>query len=241
MSLVYKYISQLPNIDNKILILCSGGIDSASLTKIFTKKYGSSKIHLLFVNYGQRSAKSEELCVKKIAEVNEVSCDVINISSSFAPFYNGISSQIDKNIPYDESTARAPGKSHVIYGFASAYCYTHGFKMMATGINFQDNNAQVNFAAHTTLFAEKYQEVLNLVYDPFVIKIISPFMNISKNQIIQMIYELDGNVDYLKNTITCYNPSIDGKACGKCYSCIGRLQAFKVAQYEDPCEYFKSN
>lgn len=241
MLLVDKYINQLPNIEGKILILCSGGLDSASLVRIFAKKYGNDRIHLLFINYGQRPSKFEEASTKKIAKFNNVNYDSIDISVAFGSLYTGLSSQIDINIPYNEMTARAPGKSHIIYGFASAFCYTHGCNLIATGINFSDNNAQNNFVAHTTLFAEKYQDILTLIKDPFEISIISPFKNVTKKQIIQMIYELDGNVDYFKNTISCYNPSHAGISCGECCTCQGRLTAFSEAKFIDPCEYFKSN
>lgn len=43
--------------------------------------------------------------------------------------------------------------------------------------------------------------------------------------------------DILSNTNTCYNPSVDGKSCGKCGSCIERVEAFINTGKKDPIIY----
>lgn len=41
----------------------------------------------------------------------------------------------------------------------------------------------------------------------------------------------------LTNTNTCYNPDKDGVACGKCGSCVERLEAFANIDTKDPVKY----
>ncbi len=43
-------------------------------------------------------------------------------------------------------------------------------------------------------------------------------------------------VDYSLTT-TCYDPSPEGKSCGRCDACLLRLQGFKEAGIDDPVAY----
>jgi 7-cyano-7-deazaguanine synthase len=38
-------------------------------------------------------------------------------------------------------------------------------------------------------------------------------------------------------TLTCYDPSPDGAACGHCEACLLRLKGFREAGIEDPVRY----
>jgi 7-cyano-7-deazaguanine synthase len=38
-------------------------------------------------------------------------------------------------------------------------------------------------------------------------------------------------------TSTCYDPSLQGEACGKCDACLLRLKGFAEAGIEDPGKY----
>lgn len=43
----------------------------------------------------------------------------------------------------------------------------------------------------------------------------------------------------LRNTNTCYQPNTDGESCGKCGSCVERLEAFQKLGRKDPVQYVK--
>ena len=76
---------------------------------------------------------------------------------------------------------------------------------------------------------------------------IAPFVNIDKGAVLA-----DGiasmkrigltqaeTMDVLENTHTCYNPDENGNSCGKCGSCVERLEAFATNGIEDPVAYQK--
>ena len=65
-------------------------------------------------------------------------------------------------------------------------------------------------------------------------RIVTPIISMTKAQIIQKGIEL--GLDYSK-THSCYDPSKDGKACGKCDSCLLRKQGFEKAGVPDPTIY----
>ena len=68
------------------------------------------------------------------------------------------------------------------------------------------------------------------------LKLLAPYIEKDKGDIVIRGIEL--NVDYSK-TWTCYKGK--GKACGKCGSCVERLEAFEKGGIKDPILYGGSN
>ena len=66
------------------------------------------------------------------------------------------------------------------------------------------------------------------------ISIHAPLIKLTKAQIIQKGVEL--GVDY-SFTLSCYDPTDDGIACGKCDSCLIRKKGFQEAAIADPTAY----
>jgi 7-cyano-7-deazaguanine synthase len=67
-----------------------------------------------------------------------------------------------------------------------------------------------------------------------LVKIHTPLIKLSKKEIILKGIEL--GVDY-SLTISCYQVSSEGLACGKCDSCRLRKAGFKNAGLPDPTKY----
>ena len=62
----------------------------------------------------------------------------------------------------------------------------------------------------------------------------TPLISLSKREIIERGLAL--GVDY-GMTLTCYDPSPDGLACGRCEACLLRLKGFRELGIEDPARY----
>jgi len=67
-----------------------------------------------------------------------------------------------------------------------------------------------------------------------LIKIETPLIDLSKAEIIKIGLKL--GVDY-SQTLSCYAPDKEGKACGLCDSCHLREQGFEAANIADPTIY----
>jgi 7-cyano-7-deazaguanine synthase len=65
----------------------------------------------------------------------------------------------------------------------------------------------------------------------------APLINLTKAEIVQAGIAL--GVDY-SQTVSCYQASLDGLACGKCDSCRLRAQGFVEAGLKDPTRYQKN-
>lgn len=65
------------------------------------------------------------------------------------------------------------------------------------------------------------------------IKVVIPFKEYSKKEILQMYLDNGGTLeDAFNSTSSCYNPNADGSACRECSSCKKRIEAFKELGYE---------
>jgi 7-cyano-7-deazaguanine synthase len=68
-----------------------------------------------------------------------------------------------------------------------------------------------------------------------VLKIKTPLIHLSKGEIITKGDTL--GVDY-SLTISCYDPDLKGRSCGRCDSCLHRIKGFKEAGIKDPTLYY---
>lgn len=84
-------------------------------------------------------------------------------------------------------------------------------------------------------------------WDSELVDYYTPFVNISKDgvlkqgldamQVLGLSQEEQNHI--LSNTISCYNATPDGLSCGKCGTCVERLEAFRNNGIEDPASYVK--
>jgi 7-cyano-7-deazaguanine synthase len=65
-------------------------------------------------------------------------------------------------------------------------------------------------------------------------RIHTPLIDLSKAEIIRRGTAL--GVDY-GTTVSCYQPTADGVACGRCDSCRLRLAGFRESGLRDPARY----
>lgn len=73
----------------------------------------------------------------------------------------------------------------------------------------------------------------------------APFINITKGEVLkeglkymdQMGMSEDDKNYILSHTHSCYSPDSEGRSCGKCGTCVERLEAFRDCGIEDPIDY----
>ena len=67
------------------------------------------------------------------------------------------------------------------------------------------------------------------------VKLEAPFSELSKYEEILIAQELDNVM--LEWTLTCYDPDVEGRSCGRCPSCSERIANFAKAGIKDPIPY----
>jgi 7-cyano-7-deazaguanine synthase len=132
---------------------------------------------------------------------------------------------------YEEDSMKAtvvPNRNMILLSLATGYAVTVGAGAVWYGAHGGDHAIYPDCRPE---FVEKMDAVCRVAnYEPVGIE--APFMAMDKGQILAEGLRL--GLDY-SQTWTCYNGR--AQACGRCGSCVERLEAFAVNGVTDPLEY----
>src|SRR5204863_8650502 len=118
-----------------------------------------------------------------------------------------------------------PARNTIFLSFALAWAETLGSNAIFIGVNVLDSSGYPDCRAE---YIEAFQRMADLATKAGVegkqkLNIHTPLINMTKAQIVQKGIEL--GVDY-SQTVTCYDPTDEGAACGECDACLLRLKGF---------------
>jgi 7-cyano-7-deazaguanine synthase len=228
------------SINKRAVVLSSGGLDSTTVMAI--AKHAGFELYSLSFDYGQRHSFELE-AARKVAETFGVSKHmVINIDLNTI----GGSALTDNiEVPKDatvESMAAeipvtyVPARNTIFLSYALAWAEVLQSSDIFIGVNAIDYSGYPDCRPE---YIDAFQRMANLATKAGVqgithIKIQTPLINMTKAEIIQKGIEL--GIDYTL-THSCYDPSSQGLACGRCDSCILRIKGFKDAGIPDPTRY----
>jgi len=221
--------------DNKAVILLSGGLDSAT-TLAIAKSQGFACYAISF-DYGQRH-RYELTAADAIAQsMGAVQHKTVKLGLGEI----GGSALTDETIQVpDHSTAGipvtyVPARNTVFLAIALGWAEVLEAQDIFIGVNAVDYSGYPDCRPE---FIKAFQEMANLGTRAGVegrpFQIHTPLIDLSKADIIQQGSRL--GVDYAK-TISCYNPDKDGRACKVCDSCRLRADGFAAAGIADPTCY----
>lgn len=232
--------NNLPKTDNNILVVLSGGLDSSVATMILSGHYGPDRIIAISFDYGQKQ-KAELTCATKLCKSLGIKHKVLNLSI-LGEIARPLSANIigsDISIPTGEEVSNddqpktyVPNRNMIMYSIAAAVAEVEGADYIVCGLQMTD---AYGYWDTTSTWVDRVNQVLEL-NRKFNIKIVAPFVNLSKYDEIKIAEEL-GYLDLLKYTLTCYNPDPRGNSCGVCPSCCERIAGFSRAQIIDPIQY----
>ena len=224
----------------KAIVLSSGGIDSTTAMAI--ARHEGFKIYSLSFFYGQRHAFELQAAQKVANAIGVTEHLVINIDLKKI---GGSSLTDDIDVPKDrgeqEMTRRipvtyVPARNTIFLSFALAWAEVLKSPDIFLGVNAIDYSGYPDCRPE---YIDAFERMANLATKAGVegaanIRIRTPLIHLTKAQIIQKGMEL--GVDF-GLTHSCYDPSPQGLACGKCDSCFLRRKGFKEAGVTDPTRY----
>ena len=230
---------------DKAIILLSGGIDSATAMAIAKSK--GKEIYSLSFRYGQRHSIELEASKKIAQSLGAKEHKIIDIDlRQFGA--SALTDEID--VPKHESVEEiekqkdipityVPARNTIFLSYALAWAEVLKANSIYIGVTAVDYSGYPDCRPE---FIEAFEKMANLatktgVTKEAVLKIDTPLINLSKAQIIQTGSKL--GVDY-SITISCYDPDLKGRSCGRCDSCLHRIKGFKEAGIKDPTSYYGS-
>ena len=222
------------------VVLLSGGLDSSTVLAIAASE--GFAVYALSFDYGQNH-RAELDAAARIARSQRVAKHLI--ASVGLRAFGGSALTSDMPVPKDraESSIRSgipvtyvPARNTVFLSLALAYAESIGSTDIFIGVNALDYSGYPDCRPE---FIEAFERVANLgtkagVEGSRKIRIRTPLIAMSKKEIVERGTSL--GVDY-GATVTCYDPTLIGEACGHCDACFLRRKCFEEAGVTDPTHY----
>ena len=228
------------SVQPKAVVLLSGGLDSA--TALAEAKAAGFSIYALTVFYGQRHAVERD-AARAVGDSMGVARH-LELEIDLRAF-GGSALVGDGEVPKDRSAldmsegipaTYVPARNTVLLSLALAWAEALGAFDIFVGVNCVDYSGYPDCRPE---YLKAFETLANLATKAGVegagrFKVHAPLITLTKEQIILRGREL--GVDYAL-THSCYDPTPEGLACGRCDSCAIRLAAFEKLGLEDPAGY----
>ena len=222
------------------VVLLSGGMDSTTVAAIALSR--GFDVHTLTFRYGQRHQAEVEAAgrvAKRLGIRQHVVLDIDLRAFGGSALTGDL--DVPKDTPIEEIGHRipstyVPARNTIFLAFALGWSEVLGASDIFLGANALDYSGYPDCRPE---FIQSFQTMANLATRAGVeggqrLTIHPPLITLSKREIIEQGMAL--GVDYAI-TRTCYDPSPDGAACGRCEACLLRLKGFREAGLEDPAPY----
>lgn len=224
----------------KAVVLLSGGLDST--TTLAVAQSEGYEIYALTFRYGQRHSP-EIQAARRVAAQHEVAGHVI--ADTDLRVFGGAALTSDVPVPKGRAieemgegipSTYVPARNTIFLSFALAWAEVLVASDIFIGVNALDYSGYPDCRPE---YIEAYERMANLATKAGVegrqrLKIHAPLINLTKAEIIRKGLEL--GVDY-SLTLSCYDPTPEGAACGECDSCQLRLRGFAASGISDTAAY----
>jgi 7-cyano-7-deazaguanine synthase len=223
--------------DKRAVILVSGGLDSSTVLAM-VKRQGYDCYTLSF-DYGQRHTSELVAAERVSAALGDIEHKVVKLNLDSI----GGSALTDTSIDVPEEETRegtipvtyVPARNTVFLSIALGWAEVLGARDIFIGVNAVDYSGYPDCRPE---YIAAFETMANLATRAGVegdkLTIHTPLMRLGKGEIITAGMEL--GVDYAL-TVSCYQATEDGEACGVCDACRLRAQGFADAGVADPTRY----
>jgi len=217
------------------IVLLSGGLDSATALAIARSQ--GFECRTLAVSYGQRHAAELQAAARVAKRLGAVEHRQMNVDLAAI----GGSALTDQRIAVPEATTigipitYVPARNTLFLALALGWAEVAGARDIFIGVNAVDYSGYPDCRPE---FVAAFESLAALATRAGIeggrFRVQAPLMTLSKAQIIRAGQAL--GVDYAE-TVSCYQATPAGEACGRCESCRLRSEGFKAAGVRDPTRY----
>lgn len=220
------------------VVLHSGGQDST--TCLFWARERFSEVHSVSIDYGQRHRVELEAAAK-IGKMARVASHTVLALPALAQLSDSdlvrsnteiqaSGGRPDQAMPEGLPSSFVPGRNILFLSLAAALAAKVGARYVATGVCQTDYSGYPDCREEFVLAMNK---AINLGFPSSCeVELLTPLMFLTKRQTVELAMSLDGCMDALAHSVTCYNGQVPG--CGECPACLLRAKGFEEAGVHDP-------
>ncbi|MEK6302961.1 MAG: 7-cyano-7-deazaguanine synthase QueC [Acidobacteriota bacterium] len=224
----------------RAVVLLSGGLDSATALAIALAE--GFEVYAMSFQYGQRHSV-ELASARQLAEAYAVEDHLVVDIDLRAIGGSALTDHID--VPKRRSNLEmssgipvtyVPARNTIFLSLALGWAERLSAQDIFIGVNALDYSGYPDCRPE---YVEAFEHMANLATKAGAegrmrLKINTPLIAMTKAEIIKTGLKL--GVDY-SLTHSCYDPTSEGLACGRCDSCLLRLKGFAEAGVRDPLSY----
>ena len=218
------------------VVLLSGGLDSAT-TLAIARSEGCA-CHCLSVDYGQRHRAELDAAARVAVALGAVEHRTIKLDLTVFGGSALTDSAIDVPVNGIEPgipVTYVPARNTIFLSLALAYAEVRAANDIWFGANAVDYSGYPDCRPE---YMQAFERLANLATKAAIVgrrlTLHTPIIASSKAEIILRGIAL--GVDYAL-TVSCYQATDEGKACGACDSCRLRREGFAAARVADPTRY----
>ncbi len=227
-------------INEAAVVLLSGGLDSAVALAI--GKTEGYRLCALTIDYGQRH-RAELEAARRVAQTVGVQRHVVSTldltqwgGSALTSHHEVPTGRDPAQMGSDIPITYVPGRNTIFLSLAMAWAETLGSGHVFIGAHSLDYSGYPDCRGE---YFEAFERMANIATRAGVeghtrFSIHAPLINMTKAAIVRR--GLDLGVPFAL-TVSCYQPSANGVACGVCDACILRRRAFDEVGMADPIRY----
>ena len=223
---------------DKAVVLVSGGLDSSTVLALALQQ--GYRCYTLSFDYGQRH-RSELEAAKRVSELMRVEEHKI-VRLDLGTIGGSALTDTTIDVPEQETAGipvtYVPARNTVFLSIALGWAEVLEADTIFLGVNAVDYSGYPDCRPE---YISSFEAMANLATRAGVegnkLSIQAPLIDMTKGEIISAGASL--GVDY-SQTVSCYQASIEGLACGKCDSCRLRIEGFNQAGISDPTRYKNS-
>lgn len=223
-------------------MLVSGGLDSGTMLALADSQ--GYEVYCLSFDYGQHS-RSEIAAAKRLAERYRVADHRVipvgldRIGGSALLGFEKVPAAGQAKTHFGIPETYVPARNTVFLSLGLGWAEVLGAYHVFIGANAVDYSGYPDCRPE---YIDAYNQLARLAVAEGSgggrpIRIEAPLMQMTKGEIVALGLRL--GLDYAL-TVSCYDATADGLACGVCDSCSLRLKGFADAGSRDPAKYVRS-
>ncbi|GBD37553.1 7-cyano-7-deazaguanine synthase [bacterium HR36] len=227
-------------VEAKAVVLLSGGLDSA--TTLAVARSEGYAVYALTVDYGQRHRRELQAAQRVAESLGVVEHRIVRLDlraiggSALTDNIQVPKDRAMEEIEHGIPVTYVPARNTVLLGLALGYAEVVGAFDIFIGCNAIDYSGYPDCRPE---FLRQFEALANVatkagVEGLGVFRVHAPLLYLSKANIIREGKRLGVN---FRLTHSCYEPTEEGLACGRCDSCRLRLKGFLEAQERDSIGY----